>query len=142
MAVQGHGTDITVTAGADLSAAQFRAVKLNSSGAVVLAGAGEDAIGVLQSKPASGQAATVRVAGITKFVAGAAIAGGVRVASDASGKAKTAVAASVKTDDAGAAADAVVASFTLGHAMEASAGADQVISVLLAKSGAVPTTAA
>lgn len=142
MAVQGHGTDITLFAGADLSASQFLAVKLNSSGQAVLAGAGEDAVGVLQSKAVAGLPVTVRVAGITKFIAGAAIAAGARVASDADGKAKTAVAASVNTSDAGAAADAVAGSFTLGHALEAAAASGVVIAVLLSKSGAVPTTAA
>ncbi len=142
MAVQGHGTDITLVAGADLSASQFLAVKLNSSGRAVLAGAGEDAVGVLQSKAGAGLPVTVRVAGITKFIAGDAIAAGARVASDADGKAKTAVAASVNTSDAGAPADAVAGSFTLGHALEAAAASGVFIAVLLSKSGAVPTTAA
>lgn len=142
MSFQGHGTDITVAAGADLSAKQFYAVKLNSSAAVVLAGAGEDAIGILQNKPASGQMATVRIAGVSKFVAGAAITAGARVASDANGKGKTAVAASVKTDDTGAAADAVVGSFALGHALEGASGDGIIFALLIARSGALPTTAA
>ena len=111
MSVQGHGIDITLIAGADLSAKQFYAVKLDSNGAAVVAGDGEDAVGILQNKPASGQAATVRVVGISKFVAGGAISLPNRVASDANGKAKAAVAGRTNTSDAGASADALLGSF-------------------------------
>ncbi|SCM71512.1 hypothetical protein KL86PLE_100245 [uncultured Pleomorphomonas sp.] len=142
MTTQANGLDITRLAGADLSSSQYLFVKLDANAQVVVAGAGEDAIGVLQNKPAAGQAATVRVGGLSKVVAGAAITAGARVASDASGKAKTAVAATVNTSDTGAAADAVVASFSMGHAFEAASGDGQVIEILLAHSGALPTTAA
>lgn len=142
MTTQANGVDITRLAGADLSSSQYHFVKLDTNGEVVLSGAGEDAIGVLQNKPADGQAATVRVGGLSKVVAGAAITAGARVASDASGKAKTAVAATVNTSDTGAAADAVVASFALGNAFEAASGDGQIIEFLLARSGALPTTAA
>lgn len=142
MSFQGHGTDITVAAGADLSLKQFYAVKLDANAQVVAAGAGEDAIGVVQNKPKLGEMATVRIAGITKMVAGAAIAAGARVASGAAGKGKTAVAAYTNTSDAGAAQDALVGSFSLGHALEAAAGDGIVFALLIARSGALPTTAA
>lgn len=59
---------ITLPAGADLSAAQFKFVKLNSSGqAVVCAAVTDIPVGVLQNKPdTTGKAAEVMVAGITK----------------------------------------------------------------------------
>jgi len=77
---------MTRTAGADLSAKQYYAVKVNSSGQVVLAGAGENAIGVLQNKPASGQAAQIMVLGESKAVYGASVTAGQNLAADASGK--------------------------------------------------------
>lgn len=63
-------------AGGDLSAGQFKFVKLNSSGQVVLCTAVTDRpIGVLQNKPsATGRAATVCVAGRTKISADEALA--------------------------------------------------------------------
>lgn len=142
MATQGHATDITLIAGADLSAKQFYAVKLNSSGQVIAAGAGEAAIGVVQNKPASGQAATVRVAGITKIVAGIAITAGAAVASGAAGKAKPAVAASTNTGDAGGATDALVGSYVLGFALEEATADGQLIGLLIDKLGAIAATAA
>jgi len=60
-------TSITIPASADLSAYQFRAVKLGATGAA-LAGAGEAAIGILQDNPnALGVPANVAVAGISKL---------------------------------------------------------------------------
>lgn len=145
MSFQTQGTDITLLAGADLSSSQFRAVTVNSSGRVVAATAGQHAIGVLQNNPTSGQAATIRVGGVSKFAAGAAITlqnGGRLVASDATGRAVAATAATVNTSDAGAAADAVAGSNVLGIALEAAGAAGVVIAVLLTHSGAVPTTVA
>jgi hypothetical protein len=131
---------ITLAAGADLSASQYCFVKLNSSGLVVLCGAGEAAIGILQNDPdASGKAATVAISGVSKIVAGGSITRGVRVASDGSGKAKTAVAGSVNTSNSGTAADAVVASFTMGHILDTGV-TDNIARMLLQPLGAVPTT--
>jgi hypothetical protein len=80
-----------VEAGADLSAGQFLAVVLNASGQAVLAGAGARVLGILQNKPdAAGKAATVSGPGATtKMVAGAAVALGADVTSNASGQAVT-----------------------------------------------------
>lgn len=142
MAYETAGTDITLIAAADQSTSQYRAIKVDTAEKGAVAGAGEFAIGVLQNKPAAGEAATVRVAGVTKMVAGAAVAAGARVAPDAAGKAKTAVAATVNTSDAGAASDAVTASHVLGIALEAAAADGDIISVLITHSGAAPTTAA
>lgn len=67
---------VTKVAGADLSAAQYRWVKLDPSneGAVILCGtAGENAIGILQNNPGQGQAATIAIGGISFLVAGGAL---------------------------------------------------------------------
>lgn len=64
----------TLTAGADLSSAQYTFVKLDSAGAVVQCSAVTDIpLGVLQNAPASGDVADVLVVGGTKVKAGAAI---------------------------------------------------------------------
>lgn len=87
--------DISLIASADLSDEQFYFVKVNSDGEIELAGDGEAAVGVLQNKPgeateAEGEAASVRVYGISKVAAGEAIDPGEEVAADSDGKAKVA----------------------------------------------------
>jgi hypothetical protein len=118
--MQGYGTDISLLAGADLSAAQFKAIKVNSSGQAVLAAAGDFAIGVLQNNPASGEAATVRVAGKSKFNGDAAVAAGAKVTASADGQIIT---ATVATDN------------VLGVCLEAVANAGEVGSLLITTSG-------
>ncbi len=132
-----------LAAGADLSAHQYKFVKLNGTGQVVVCGAaGESAFGVLQDKPnAAGKAACVATLGVSKVVAGAAVAPGDLVTTDAQGRAVAAVKASTNTADAGAASDPLVGSYVQGIALTAGA-VDQLISVDLQKMGAVPTTAA
>lgn len=111
-----HGT---FTASADLSGAQFLAVKVSGSNTVTKAAASTDAvIGILQNKPASGQEAVVMTLGITKAVAGAAVAAGAEVMANASAKVITA-------------ASAAGANRVIGIALEAAANADEIISVLL-----------
>src|SRR5262245_25714320 len=107
-ATQGYGTDISLPAGADLSAKQFFFVKVNSSGQVVLTGAGETAIGILQNNPASGLMATVRILGKSLAKSGGSITAGNLVTSNASGKAAAATLAKVNTSNTGAAADPVI----------------------------------
>lgn len=87
--------DITLVAADDLSANQYHFVKVNADGQVELASDGEAALGVLQDKPGeatgvAGEAAAIRVYGVTKVVAGEAITAGNEVACDANGKAKVA----------------------------------------------------
>ena len=62
----------TFTAGEDLSAAQFKFVKIdNGTGNVVaVSGATDRPVGVLQNAPKSGQAAEVTIVGGTKVKAG------------------------------------------------------------------------
>lgn len=141
MSFQNTGNVHSLVAAADLSAAQFRAVKVNSSGQAALAAAGEFAIGILQNKPTAGQTATVVTVGpISKAVAGGSITAGALVASDASGKLKAAVLGRTDTQQHEA-ADALIGSSVIGVALE-SASADDVFAVLLTVSGAAPTTAA
>ena len=80
----------SLVAGADLSSSQHHLVKVSAANTVVLAGAGELAIGVVANKPASGEAAEVLAGIIVPVVAGAAVEARAEVASDASGKAVTA----------------------------------------------------
>jgi hypothetical protein len=120
MSTQGYGVDISLLAGADLSAAQFKAVKVDNAGAAVLAAAGDFAIGVLQNAPASGQAATIRVSGKSKFAGDAAVAAGAKVTSSADGQIVT---ATVATDN------------VLGVCLEAVNNAGEIGSLLITTSG-------
>lgn len=81
----------TIITAADLSALQYRFVFENTSGlAAQVVTQGVKATGVVQNKPTSGQAATVAYDGITKLVAGAAVAAGAEVMSDNVGRGITA----------------------------------------------------
>ncbi len=140
MAGEANLVCITRIAGADLRTKQYYAVKQNSDGEVVLAGAGEKALGILQNAPNENQAATVAVAGISKWVAGGVVAPDAEVAADASGKAKTAV-ANVTDTQAGSATDPLLGSYILGRNLTLANSADgQVIEVLLTHTGASPGT--
>lgn len=67
---------------------QYFAVKQDTDGTVILAAAATDKIiGVLQNKPAVGQAALVRWLGSTKMKAGGVLTVGCWVTSDSSGQA-------------------------------------------------------
>jgi hypothetical protein len=81
---------ITLEAGADLSAGQFRFVLMAADGQVdLVSAAGGDADGVLLNDPdAAGKAATVAYAGRVKVVIGVGgLVAGNKVQSDASGEA-------------------------------------------------------
>jgi hypothetical protein len=64
--------DVTVVAGADLSAAQYKPVALTG----VLAGSSDNFFGVLQNKPANGEHGTVRVTGLSKIYLGCSLGTG------------------------------------------------------------------
>lgn len=81
---------LTLVTGADLSTKQFHAVKVDAAGEAVLAGAGENAIGILQDYAEDGQAATVMVLGVTRAYLGGVVASGANVTPDANGKLVTA----------------------------------------------------
>lgn len=77
-----------LTAAADLSASQYRCVKVTADNQINLADTqGEVILGVLQDKPAQGEAAEVTVVGVTKVVAGAALTAGQAWGVDAQGRA-------------------------------------------------------
>lgn len=77
---------ISAPAGEDLTGHQWGLVKYNSNGEFVKTAEGEQAIGVLQNKPAKGEAATVAQVGSISFCkAGAPIPAGIAVTSDANG---------------------------------------------------------
>jgi hypothetical protein len=117
MALESNLTCVTLEAGGDLSAGQFRFVELAADAQVdLVAAAGGDAVGVLQNDPsAAGRAATVAVLGVSKVVAGAAVAAGARVQSDDEGRALAAASGDV----------------VLGRALTAASAAGEVIEVLL-----------
>ena len=79
--------DESFVTGADLSAKQFYAVKLDTAadGQVVLAAAGQG-FGILQDHNKQGQEATVRILGMSKGISGQAFANGIELAADADGK--------------------------------------------------------
>lgn len=89
MSAMNQVQSITLEAGADLSAGQFRFVLVAADGQVdLVASAGGTATGVLLNDPdAAGKAATVAYAGVVKVVAGGTVASGAKVQSDASGEA-------------------------------------------------------
>jgi hypothetical protein len=87
MATEEKLSCISLNAGEDLSASQYKAVKIDSDGNAVLAGAGEKSVGVLQDKPLDiGHAGAVGFNGITKAIAGAAITAGSEVEVGTDGK--------------------------------------------------------
>ena len=118
-----QGRNITLPANADLSSSQYLFVDCNSTGRVaVVAGNGYKAVGVLQNKPAAiDRAATVQFDGVTKVKAGAAVAKGADIMSNATGQAITATTGLVSQ----------------GTALEAATAANQLISVLLKSNGTV-----
>jgi hypothetical protein len=115
-------TDISITrkADADLSARQYRFVTATASNGCALAGANARALGVLQNKPKSGEAAAIQTEGQTKVVAGGAFAVGDYVKSDANGKA---------VQVTGEAAGTIVE--LLGIALEAAAADGDIVEIQL-----------
>lgn len=94
--ISNYAVRITLVAGADLSSAQYKFVKLNSSGqAIAVAAVTDRPIGVLQNNPTSGQEASVLVVGGTKLVAGGTVTEGAVVGTSSTG---TGVAKTVGTD--------------------------------------------
>ncbi len=119
MAFEVPGPAIPFKAGADLSAGQHLFVSLDGNGDVVVSGAGARSMGVLQNKPTLGQGCDVVDRGVSKVVAGAAVAINDRVSADAAGKGVTS-----------AAGNSVE-----GRALTAASAADEIISVKLDNEG-------
>ncbi len=82
-----RGMDISLKAGEDLSAKQFYIVKLSSTtDNMALCGDSDIPLGILQDDPESGQTGSVRIHGLSKCVAGAAILSGYEIAVDSQGR--------------------------------------------------------
>lgn len=80
--------DVTLDAGADLSADQFKFVKMSGDNTVILCAAATDLpIGVLQNDPLLGQSAQVRLMGVTKLEGDAALVAGNQIGTSADGQA-------------------------------------------------------
>ncbi len=121
MTVEAQGAYIVKSwpAGADLSGAQFKFVKL-SSGTVILCDAVTDIpAGVLQNKPVSGRAAEVCLLGPTKVEADGAITEGDLIGTSADGQADTKVAGTDTTN------------YICGRALEAATGVGQIIEAVV-----------
>jgi Ca2+-binding RTX toxin-like protein len=86
MAVEEIVYSTSVIAGSDLSAKQFYCVKLNASGQIVLSGAGENALGILQDKPASGQVGAVCCLGKSMAMLGSEAVAGQNLTPDSVGR--------------------------------------------------------
>lgn len=86
-----YAVKATLVAGADLSAAQYKFVKIdNATGnAVLVNGATDRPVGVLQNNPLSGQEAEVLIVGGTKIECGGAASAGQPMFSSASANAVT-----------------------------------------------------
>lgn len=109
------------TAG-DLSAKQFCFVKLSGATVTAVTAATDPAIGVLQGKPdRAGEAAEIMISGVTRVIASKAIAAGVPVYLEATGKVT----------------DTVAANKAVGIAEEAASGAGAVFAILLNPLGAL-----
>ena len=117
MAVEGRQDRWAFKAGADLTAAQYKAVKLDANGNIVLAGAGEAAVGILVDMPAAGEYGTVAVDGIAKAVAGGAVTPGVLLAADANG----------------AVVAAVAGNHIIGQALSGASAAGELVTLVLAR---------
>lgn len=119
MAFEVPGRLVTFVAVADFSASQFRFVNTDANGKASLPTAGGRAVGVRQNKPKTNEGATVMIDGISIVEAGAAVANGANVTSDAAGRAITAAAGNE----------------ILGHALETAPAAGVMIAVVLRPAG-------
>lgn len=117
--------DVAFKANADLSSLQYHIVKLDTANDVRIgtcSATTDTPVGILQNKPGSLQAAQVRVFGISKVVASAAMGPGSMVATAANAKA-----ANIATGIAG--------TYSLGLSLDTVANAGEVASILLTHAG-------
>jgi hypothetical protein len=118
--INAYSVKVTLIAGADLSAAQFRFVEIAAGGLVTRANAITDKpIGVLQNSPKEGEEAEVLVVGGTKLVSGAALAVGNVVSTDTAGRGTSIVVGTATTQ------------YNLGTVIFASGAADEIATVLI-----------
>ena len=115
----GRFNTISLVADETLTAHTFVTLSSDAQAAYV-ATVGDDAIGVTLGAAATGKMVTVQTDGIAMVKANEAISAG----------------AAVSTDDAGEGIPAAAGEARLGYALEAAAGAGEIISVLLKPAGA------
>jgi hypothetical protein len=116
------GQDFTFPASGDMTNNQFLFAVLNGSGQVAVAGANVSVLGVIQDTPsASGRAVDVRCFGVTKVVLNGTVTVNDKVASDASGKAVKATAASVSAGTP----EPLAGSYVVGIALESGVAGDK-----------------
>lgn len=113
--------EIAQNAGADLSAKLYYLAKVDTDEDIVLCGDGELALGVIREAAVADKPVTVQVAGFAKVIAGAAFNAGVKVASDANGKAVL----------------ATTGEFAVGMAMQAAGAANEIVTILIMQPGRV-----
>lgn len=77
---------LSLIAAADFSTKQYYGAKVDSNGKAALAGAGENAIGILQDTPTAGSIGNVMTLGVSKAVYGATVTAGQNLSADANGK--------------------------------------------------------
>lgn len=93
MSFNAQGIDLTFNSGSDLSAQQYRIVKLTSSDLAVANATDLNQVGVLRDNPVgAGKPCNVRIFGASKVKLGGTVAKGDRLTSDASGNAIVAAA--------------------------------------------------
>ncbi len=110
----------TFKAASDLSAAQFKFVKMTANNTVDLCSSATDKpIGVLLNSPASGQQAAVLISGVTKVVGSAALSAGAQIGTTASG---TAVALVAGTD---------TTKYVVGTVLDGSANANEIVTAAI-----------
>lgn len=140
------GIDDHIVSAADLTAAQYKAVKIDSAGKVDLCGAGEPAYGILQNAPAADAIAIVRILGTTLARAdGTGVTRGNAISSAAAGVLRATTNAAtglgvVDTGDAGAATDPVKGAHIIGRAVQ-TAAASALFKMAILHSGVQATTA-
>ena len=118
--ISNNSLKVTLVAGADLSAAQYKFVKMSADNTCVLCSAATDApIGVLQNNPIANAEASVVVAGGTKIVASAAIAAGVKIGTSSAGKADAKIAGTDTTE------------YTVGQVLLASAADADILTAVI-----------
>ena len=84
--ISNYSVKVSLVAGGDLSALQYKFVKLDSAGKVVTCAAATDRpIGVLQNDPESGEVAEVVVVGGTKLKLGGTVTEGAIVSPNTTG---------------------------------------------------------
>lgn len=108
-------------AGADLSAKLFFIAKVDTDEDIILAGAGEAALGVIREAAVQDKPVTVQYGGIAKVSAGAAFNAGVLLASDTNGQAVLATSGQ----------------YSIGMALQAAGAQNEIVSVRLGPYGKV-----